>query len=508
VSPLRRSAVHLRSRHFTTEHRHLAATLVPDRPAVSCEDGTVSYGLLRDMSLGCAGWLTGRGLGRGDRIVIKLPASSYVPPLLYGASRVGVVFAVVHEDLSDEALCHVLRDAEPSLFIGLDPASLALARSLGVPVAEASELAGAAGPAVGVSAATPLAVDPVCLIYTSGSTGLPKAVVSTHQQLVFAATAIQSQLLYGSSDVVYCPLPLSFDYGMYQLFLAALAGAQVHLGVGAETGPGLLANLNRAQATVLPAVPAVAEALLRQLTPEPAAVPPLRLLTSTGAAMSPSVLRALRTLIPGLSVQVMFGLTECKRVAIMPPDEDLHRPGACGRPLPGTEVLVVGDHGERLGPGEIGEFVVRGPHVMAGYWRRPTLTDRRFRRAEGLFPELHTGDYGWLDDDGYLYFAGRRDDIYLASGRRVSATEVEAAVRRVPQVEAAAVLPPTGEETDAVLVAVSELSAEELLLRLARELAEDEIPGRCVIVDDLPLNRNGKVDKVALAASLAAPSSV
>jgi acyl-CoA synthetase (AMP-forming)/AMP-acid ligase II len=345
----------------------------------------------------------------------------------------------------------------------------------------------------------PLSVDPACLIYTSGSTGMPNAVVSTHGQMVFAARAIQSQLGYRPDDVVFCPLPLSFDYGLYQVFLAALGGAHLHLGSAQDAGLVLLRRLREVGATVMPALPSLA-AILARLLERYGGTVDLRLITNTGADMPASTVARLRRLLPDLRVQLMFGLTECKRVSIMPPDGDLDRPGACGRPLPGTEVIVVDDDGTALPAGAIGEIVVRGPHVMAGYWRRPELTARRFHRTDDLFVELRSGDNGYLDDDGYLYFVGRRDDIYKSRGFRVSATEVEAAVLRVPGVTAAAVLAPTPRRPEPVLFAVTDLDQPTFHARLRDQLEHYKIPRHCELVDALPLTQNGKTDKKALAA--------
>jgi acyl-CoA synthetase (AMP-forming)/AMP-acid ligase II len=478
-----------------------AVAAAPDTPAVAMADHRRDYAGLASASREVAGWLAARGVRRGDRVVIVAPVHPLHAPLVYGCSRIGAVFAILHEQVTGHGLTHVLEDARPALVIADDPASRALATGRGIPalscVDAARECASAPPPPRGPD---PLAVDPVCFIYTSGSTGMPKAVVSTHAQVVFAATAIQSQLGYRPGDVVYCPLPLSFDYGLYQLFLAALSGASVHLGGAADTGPVLLRSLRTSGATVLAAVPSLAASLAVLLDRFGGTVP-LRLLTNTGAAMPGRTLDILRKHLPDLKVQLMFGLTECKRVAIMPPDEDLRRPGACGRPLPGTEVMVVDDDGRPVPAGTLGELVVRGPHVMAGYWRRPELNAQRFRLAEGLFPELHTGDYGWLDEDGYLYFSGRRDDIYKSRGFRVSATEVEAAALRVAGVRAAAVLPPGGDRPDAVLYAVTDLGKDELLDRLREQIEPYKVPARCVPLEAMPLNANGKTDKVALAAA-------
>lgn len=475
----------------------------PDSSAVSSGGETLTYRALDGGSRRLARWLLERGLERGDRLVVCAPGSVLQPALVYAASRAGITFSLLHEQTRGIQLDHVLDDCEPALLVtdNADAAAAAERRNVRtVSTTVLTEVAFADTPVPEEAPPGPLAVDPVCLIYTSGTTSLPKAVVSTHQQLTFAARAIRSVLGYRPDDVVYSPLPLSFDYGLYQLFLSTLAGAHVSLGRPAEVGPALLTNLVRANATVLAAVPSVAEALARLLRRSRGrGAPPLRLLTNTGAAMPAETLAALRAALPDLRVQLMFGLTECKRATIMPPDGDLTRPGSSGRALPGTEVFVLDEDGNRLAPGEIGEIVVRGPNVMAGYWRRPELTAQRFRRVEGLFPQLHTGDYGWVDEDGFLYFDGRRDDIYKESGFRVSATEVEAAARRVPGVTAAAVLPPQP-TAPALLFVVGDVGAGQVLDGMREQIEEFKIPGHCLPLDALPLTGNGKVDRKALAA--------
>jgi acyl-coenzyme A synthetase/AMP-(fatty) acid ligase len=204
----------------------------------------------------------------------------------------------------------------------------------------------------------------------------------------------------------------------------------------------------------------------------------------------------------------MYGLTECKRVSIMPPDEDLTRPGASGRPLPGTEVHVQGATGERLPAGETGEFVVRGPHVMPGYWRREDLTADRFPVAADGTRELHTGDYGRLDEDGYLYVDGRRDDIYKERGFRVSTTEVEAAAQTVPDVRLAAVIPPRdAPDSHAVLVVTGDVRPTAVLKALRERIEPYKVPRECVVLDEIPLSGNGKLARAALADVLAARSA-
>ncbi|MFF9105209.1 class I adenylate-forming enzyme family protein [Streptomyces rubrogriseus] len=483
----------------------------PGAPAVTCGEVTLSRAELLRAAHRCAAALHARGLRPGDRLVVTSDSGPVLVPLLFGASLLGVVFSVLHEQTRGDVLRHVLADCEPALAVAASPATRDAVREAGVTVAAPEDIddLSATGPAAGntglaEAADGPLPVDPVCLIYTSGTTAMPKAVVSTHQQLMFAVHAIAERLAYRADDVVYCPLPLSFDYGLYQVFLSALAGSHIWLGSATESGPALLANLVRSQATVLPAVPPVSAALVRLLRRRREAErPPLRLLTNTGAALPADIPPALREELPGLRVHLMFGLTECKRLTISEPDEDAIRPGSCGLPLTGTEVFVVDETGQRLPVGEVGEITVRGPNVMAGYWRRPELTAARFPQREGLFPELRTGDYGWTDEDGRLYFAGRRDDIYKQDGFRVSAIEVEAAARRLPDVDTAAVLPPDGSRPEAVLVVTGTADPATILPRLREHLEDYKVPRLCHAVDVLPVNANGKTAKAVLAGRLA-----
>ncbi|MEU6546993.1 AMP-binding protein [Streptomyces sp. NPDC046859] len=487
-----------------------AAHRAPDAPAVTTSRASLTHGELAVASRAAAHWLRTLGVRRGERVVVVAPSVVEVAVVVYAASRIGAPFALVHEQTRGRSLAHILDDAKPVLLLADDEEARRLAAERGITAARLCDVPRGPDPAPGrpgpaadeTGADAPLPVDPVCLIYTSGTTAAPKAVVSTHQQALFAVHAIQGELTYRPDDVVYSPLPLSFDYGLYQLFLGAVSGAAVRLGLPAEVGATLLRNIEAAGATVLACVPAVAETLAKLVRRSPDHGLRLRLLTNTGAAMPPQPLAVLRAAVPGLRVQLMFGLTECKRAAINPPDADLEHPGSCGRALPGTEIYAAGPDGERLPPGEIGELVVRGPHVMAGYWRRPELTAQRFPRRDGLFPELRTGDHGWLDEHGFVHFAGRRDDIYKERGFRVSATEVEAAARRVEGVEQAAVLPPA-EGSSAILVVVSDLPPADVLDAMREEIEEFKVPGRCVPLPALPLTRNGKVDRKALAQEVA-----
>lgn len=486
------------------------AERTPHAPALTRAETAWTYEELRHHSRLLAGQLADRGVGRGDRVLVLSPHAPQTVVALFAASRLGAVYCVVSDQTRPYHLRHIVDDSEPAVVLATGEAA---ARVEG-PAAGAVHWYDARPGAVPLPAvrredgdrAPCLSVDAVALTYTSGSTAMPKAVVSTHRQVLFAVSAIQDALGYRADDRIYSCLPLSFDYGLYQVYLACASGAHLVLGDSGEAGPALLTSLRTSGATVLPLVPSLASNLLRLLARTESTPPSLRLVTNTGAALSPGLSAQLRRAIPTLSVVPMYGLTECKRVSIAEPDLDLVRPGSVGRPLRDTEVYAAGPDGRPLPPGQTGELVVRGPHVMAGYWRAPELTAARFGRDGIGQPLLRTGDRGRVDADGYLYFAGRDDDQYKQRGFRVSTVEVEAAALDIPGVHLAAVLPPV-DERGAVLAVSAELSAAHVAKELGERLDPVKLPARYRVFDGLPLSVNGKVDKQALADMLRAPGT-
>src|SRR6266568_911755 len=266
------------------------------------------------------------------------------------------------------------------------------------------------------------------------------------------------------------------------MLLCAIAGATLVL-ADDTVNAMLVADIRRHGATVVPVVPALAEMLVRLAArdPKPSDV---RLFTNTGETLPPALIARLRERFPGAGVQLMFGLTECKRVSILDVDGDLAKPGSVGTPLDGTEVRIVDDVGRAAETGVLGEIVVTGPHVMAGYWHAPELTERLFRVERGG-SSLYTGDIGHLDADGHLYFHGRRDHIFKQRGMRTSVAEIEAATRDIPGVAAAVVVPPV-DGRDAFVCVVTELAVAQVRAGLRDRLDPSKLPA-VRVVPGIPL---------------------
>jgi amino acid adenylation domain-containing protein len=493
----------------TTLHDVLdtAADRWGDSGAVASAGHRMSYAELRDMSLACAAWLTAHGVGAGDRVLVQAWNDVHLPAFLFGASRIGAAFVPVSAEMLPFHLRDVYLDAEPALVLadaacapGLAAAGITGVRLLDEAVSELSapSRAGTGAPPVGPVAATA----PALLIYTSGSTATPKAVVAPHEQILFACRAIAGRLGYRADDTVFLRLPMSFDYGLFQLFLCCLTGSTLYV-ADQRSSVRLFAEVVKSGATVIPVVPSLAT-MLNQLAARRSAPTRVRLFTNTGAALPAATIASLRQHFPGAAVILMYGITECKRVTVAEPDSDLVDPLSVGRPLPGTEVIVVDEDDRPVPPGVSGQIVVRGPHVMAGYWRAPELTAHRFRPdpvAGGSL--LYTGDYGRLNETGELYFEGRRDDIIKRRGVRVSILEIEAAALDVPGVVAAASIPPREPVVELVLVVAGAVDSDAVARELAGRLEHAKLPDRVVVLDDLPLGSSGKVDRKALRVLLA-----
>ncbi len=481
-------------------------------------DVRLSYRQAAELTRRAAAWLARAGVRRGDRVLIVAANRVEVILLVLAAVRLGAIFAILHEATRPRSLAPILAQVRP-IVTAFDRSTAPLASLAsdtitvgldGEPVApggaRAEELF--QSPETQLPALSFSRTDPLGLVYTSGSTGVPRGVVVSHSNVVFTTAAIQERLRYRASDVVGVFLPLSFDYGLYQVFLAANVGAALFLGQPGSSGPPLLKLVHEHAITVLPVVPSMVGSLIKLLDRTGAALPSLRCLTSTGDHLPEQQVEELRRRLPGTQIYPMYGLTECKRVSILLPEEWPSRRRSVGRPLIGTTVQVIGPDGHPLPPETPGEIVVSGRHVTLGYWQAPDETCQRFGSVEPT-PErqLRTGDVGWLDATGFLYVLGRADSLLKHRGFRISAAEVEAEACRVPGVLEAGLVATPGDELHlAVRTTGDGIDADRIRRHLLSQLEWFKVPERIHLVDDLPRTPNQKLDRRELAALLSGGS--
>ncbi|HUJ25667.1 MAG TPA: fatty acid--CoA ligase family protein, partial [Myxococcales bacterium] len=268
----------------------------------------------------------------------------------------------------------------------------------------------------------------------------------------------------------------------------------------------VLKQVVREKVTFLPGVPTIFAILTEMKTLGQHDFSSIRAVTNTAAALPAKHIRELQRLFPQARVFSMYGLTECKRCTYLPPADLDRKPGSVGIAIPNTELWIVDEQDRRVGPGVVGQLVIRGATVMRGYWEKPEATARRLR--PGPLPGemvLYTGDLCRLDEEGYLYFVSRMDDVIKSRGEKVAPKEVESVLADVEGVKHAAVIGVPddilGQAVKAfvVLEAGARLTAKDLQLECQKRLESFMVPKYVELVDQLPLTDSGKIKKTGLS---------
>lgn len=503
------------------EFLEASASRLPFKDAIVCGERRTCYQEMDQLANRLAHSLSAAGIQRGERVVVYMDNSTEAVAAIFATLKIGGVFVVVNPTTKADKLEYILANCRATGVITDEPrvkivsscrsalrdlkAVWAVADSLPPDVIDLKNvLRDSAGserlPIAGID------IDLAALIYTSGSTGRPKGVMLTHLNIVSAAASITTYLENVADDVILSVLPLSFDYGLYQVLMAFKVGATIILERSFTYPHAVLERVVRDKVTGFPIVPTIS-AILMQLDLKKYAFPHLRYITNTAAALPVQHISYLHETLPHVRIYSMYGLTECKRVTYLPPEQLDIRPGSVGRGMPNEEVYLVDDGGTRLPNGSTGELVVRGSNVMKGYWELPEETDRKLK--PGPYPwekVLYTGDLFRTDSEGYLFFLSRKDDIIKTKGEKVSPKEVEDVLYGIPQVAEAAVIgvpdPVSGQAIKAFLTLRNGASLTEgQVLRHCAQHLEDFMVPKCVeFRATLPTTSTGKVSKLQLAS--------
>jgi amino acid adenylation domain-containing protein len=494
----------------------------PDRTALVCGAQRLTYGQLAQQAGALAATLVDSGVKAGDRVLICAENSVEFVVSFWAVLMADGVACPVHPATPAPKLAWYLADTRATALVAsgslLETVTAAAPRA---PHLVCTVLAGAvdAGQPAALpgrvdfaSAAAGRAVPPparngpedlAAILYTSGSTGVPKGVMLSHANMLAAAASIQAYLGYREQDVVLAALPMSFDYGLYQMILAFAAGARMLLERSFNVMPQVVTRMAREGVTVFPGMPTVFALLAQMKTLAGFDLSLVRLVTSTGAPLVPAQVRWLRLAFPSAQLYSMYGLTECKRCSYLPPQDIDRKPGSVGIAMPGLRCWVVDGQGRQLPPDEVGELVVQGPTVMQGYWGDARATAQRLRPGpHGTV--LHTGDLCRIDADGYLYVVGRMDDLIKSRGERVAPREVEAALLDVPGVRDAVVIgvpdDVQGQAIKAFVVLEAGIAPSAGALRSAlRDRIEQRlIPSRFEFRDALPVGLARRTDRAQL----------
>lgn len=503
--------------------------LYPDKVALVCGNSRITYQQLERETNRLSHALIDAGVQRGDRVVVLLPNSVEAVLSIFAILKAGAVLVVLNSTTKTDKLVYILNNCRAAALISRENAATldekvwnstphlravfmtkmgdgqaAVVQSSGKKLVDFAEIQQRPDTLV-PPAKTCIDIDLAALIYTSGSTGRPKGVMLTHLNIVSAATSITTYLENTADDVVMSFLPLAFDYGLYQVLMTFKVGGTLVLHDSFAFPHVVLEKICRENVTGFPIVPTVA-ALLLQMDLSKYSFPKLRYLTNTAAALPVEHIQRLRALFPRAKLYSMYGLTECKRVSFLPPHQLDKRPGSVGRGMPNEEVYIVDEEGRRVGPGVVGELVIRGSNVMKGYWELPEETARCLK--PGPLPGekvLYSGDLFRSDEEGYLYFVGRKDDIIKSRGEKVSPREVEDVLYTLEGVAEAAVIgvpdPILGSAIKAVLTLRPgvHLTAQDVLRHCAERLEDFMRPKLVEFRASMPKTDSGKIMKRLLA---------
>ncbi len=447
-----------------------------------------THGDLDGASSQIAHALVSLGIKPGDRIAVQIPKSAETIALHLACIRVGAVYLPLNNSYTATELIALIQDAEPALFVREDPLDHSV-RQLSI-----AELIAMAVHSSTTFADVPRApTDPASILYTSGTTGRPKGAVLSHGNLAFSAQTLVNQWGFTSKDVLLHILPLFHTHGLYVAVHTALAsGASVILHEAFDPAR-VVADLPHS--TTMMGVPTHYVRLLAEPRFTEAVTSNIRLFTSGSAPMLVATHQEF-TARTGQLILERYGMTETCMLTSNPL-LGVRKPGTVGPALPGVEVRLTG-----ASPGGI---EVRGPNVFDGYWRRPELKATEFT-GDGWFK---TGDLGLIDEDGYVEIVGRSKDLIISGGLNVYPKEIELLLDSLPGIQESAVVGVADSDFGEAVVAVVVLDGttpstpESIRLAAREQLAAFKVPKRVFIVDALPRNAMGKVEKAKLRASYA-----
>ncbi|MEQ8380806.1 MAG: AMP-binding protein [Coleofasciculus sp. A1-SPW-01] len=497
-----------------------SADRLPDKVALIGDGQRLTYPEVEVQANRLANALLAQGLQRGDRVVLFLPNCLELAIAIFAILKAGGVFVPLNPSTKSDKCAYILNNCQARVLITSGrQADLAQQLTQQVPSLTTIILTSptpetSTGNVLNYTAIqgdylahrppnVNIDLDLACLIYTSGSTGDPKGVMSDHSNVVFAASSIIEYLGNVESDSVIGLLPLSFDYGLYQLLMVFKFGGTLVLEKGFTYPAAILKRMEQERVTGFPGVPTI-YAMLLKMDLSAYDLSSLRYLTNTAAALPPSHILQIRAKFPWATLFSMYGLTETKRTLYLPPEQLDKRPDSVGIAIPGTEVWIENEQGVRLGSGQVGELVVRGRHVMRGYWENPEASAARFR--PGLIPGerlCYTGDLFRMDEEGFMYFVSRQDDMIKSRGEKVAPKEVENVLYGLSGVREAAVIgvadPVLGQVVKAFVVQEGDELTPAHILRHCRAHLEDfMVPKLVEFCVQLPKTASGKIKKTDL----------
>ncbi|HXR82776.1 MAG TPA: AMP-binding protein [Hanamia sp.] len=496
----------------------------PSKTAVIVKDKEYSYEFLKNKTEKLAAYFIKSGIKKGERIAIYLDNSWECIVSIYAVTLSGGVFLVINAQTKADKLNYILNDCEAKILVTAQTLNNQLILGLkDTPHLKNVVVTGANKEIItfphlkidffedciskkeDVVFPNIIPTDLAALIYTSGSTGFPKGVMMTHQSMVFTCWSLIEYLRLSEEDRIMLILPLAFDYGLYQLLMSVTIGGTLIVEQSFIFTANIYKNIQKYQPTVFPGVPTVYAMMIASNKESQVSFPSIKKITNTAALLPADFLPELKKIFPQALIFKMYGLTECKRVCYLEPELVDEKPTSVGKAIPGTEVFLLSPNGDPVPAGEPGILHIRGPHIMLGYLNKKELTNQMLK--DGKLPGekiLCSNDWFKMDEEGFLYFQGRNDDIIKTRGEKVSPVEIENVIYKIDGVKEVAVLGiPDEIMGESIVVFVTthgnfNLSEKEIQRECLQHLESFMVPQKIIFLEEMPKSTNGKIDKKEL----------
>ncbi|MDB9765930.1 AMP-binding protein [Planktomarina temperata] len=443
------------------------------------------------------------GLQRGDRLVYRLDKSVNQACLIIACYWRGIVFVPLLPNQSDANVAHIITDCDPSLIVVDSDLNFGFYKSINI--TEIIDFCDKLEGRKNLVLSNLMQDDLAAIIYSSGSTGRPKGICFSRRNISDGAEIVAEYTGISADDVILSPLSLNFDYGLNQVWVSILKKCKLILHEFTYS-TAFMRLIDELKPTVIPLMPvfigSITDPRLRNKMGHLSGRS-VRLITTSGGAVSQSFQNNILDMFPNADLMLMYGLTEAFRSTFLDPTERVNRVGSVGKAIPGARVWVGDEKFNTLPPYEVGKIYHEGGCISLGYWKQPEANAERFCPHPD-FPNrkiLVTGDLGYQDEEGFLYFAGRADTMIKTRGHRVSPYEIEQEVMKLSGIKSVVVTSVPDELlTNSIILAyVADnslaISDQELKVRLSQLLPSHQVPDLIFHFEEFPTTGNqGKID--------------